>query len=210
LPAQQSPRLWSLPADVQAPRLGAAAMTGPTLWVATSGIPAIPVPTPHAGTTGCWPPRPNAGRGRASSSNGAGRTPTTGRPVWSMSPTRETPAPSKCCSPKACSDPWSHRAVQGSTGRLDGGAGHGQVYYESDFRERIKAVQRMRHTETTGPARHSATPPAASAQPAPNSGPGRPSTANPPNAWHHSWHKIADTHGESRVRCGRPCYHNRR
>lgn len=38
----------------------------------------------------------------------------------------------------------------GSTIRLDGGPGHGQIYLESDFRDRIKAAQRMGHTEPNG------------------------------------------------------------
>lgn len=36
----------------------------------------------------------------------------------------------------------------GATIRLDGGPGHGQIYFEEDFRDRIKAVQRMHRTET--------------------------------------------------------------
>jgi hypothetical protein len=35
--------------------------------------------------------------------------------------------------------------------KLEGGPGHGQIYFESDFRDRIKAAQRMGRTEATGP-----------------------------------------------------------
>jgi hypothetical protein len=35
----------------------------------------------------------------------------------------------------------------GPTIKLDGGPGHGQVYYEDEFRDRIKAAQRMHRTE---------------------------------------------------------------
>ncbi|GAA3537672.1 hypothetical protein GCM10022235_01350 [Kribbella ginsengisoli] len=35
----------------------------------------------------------------------------------------------------------------GPTIRLDGGPGHGQIYFEAEFRDRIKAAQRMHRTE---------------------------------------------------------------
>lgn len=35
--------------------------------------------------------------------------------------------------------------------RLEGGPGHGQIYFEWDFRDRIKAAQRMGRAEATGP-----------------------------------------------------------
>ncbi|MFI5712930.1 hypothetical protein [Kribbella sp. NPDC051620] len=39
---------------------------------------------------------------------------------------------------------------EGPTIKLDGGPGHGQVFYESDFRAHVKAAQRMRHTSPAG------------------------------------------------------------
>ena len=35
----------------------------------------------------------------------------------------------------------------GPTIRLDGGPGHGQIYFEDEFRDRIRAAQRMHRTE---------------------------------------------------------------
>ena len=35
----------------------------------------------------------------------------------------------------------------GPTVRLDGGPGHGQIYFEEDFRDRIKAAKRIHRTE---------------------------------------------------------------
>jgi hypothetical protein len=35
----------------------------------------------------------------------------------------------------------------GPTIKLDGGPGHGQIYFEAEFRDRIKAAQRMHRIE---------------------------------------------------------------
>jgi hypothetical protein len=35
----------------------------------------------------------------------------------------------------------------GPTIRLDGGPGHGQIHFEEEFRDRIRAAQRMHRTE---------------------------------------------------------------
>lgn len=37
--------------------------------------------------------------------------------------------------------------MAGPTIKLDQGPGHGQIYFEADFRDRIKAAQRMHRTE---------------------------------------------------------------
>lgn len=41
--------------------------------------------------------------------------------------------------------------MTGSVIKLEAGPGHGQIYFEADFRDRIRSAHRMGRTEATGP-----------------------------------------------------------